>query len=101
MDEFEKRASEALHKLEQALGDVEGVEADLAGHVLTLEFDDGEKFVVNLHSAAKQIWLSANMTAWHFSWDGEEWSDKSGAELFEELGRLVSEKLAAPVELRS
>ncbi len=98
MDEFEKRASEALRKLEQALGDTDGVEADLAGDILTLEFEDGAKFVVNSHSAARQIWLSANMAAWHFAWDGAAWRDtRSGAELFAEVGRLVSEKLAAGV----
>ncbi|HYY52778.1 MAG TPA: iron donor protein CyaY [Myxococcales bacterium] len=102
--EFGRRAAEALRKLDDALRDVEGVESDLAGDILTLEFEDGAKFVVNSHSAAQQIWMSANMQAWHFGWDGatQKWRDsRSGAELFAELGRLVSEKLAQPVMLRS
>ena len=56
--EFEKRAGEALGKLESALRDVDGVDADLAGDILTLEFEDGAKFVINSHSAARQIWIS-------------------------------------------
>src|SRR3954465_3813080 len=102
--EFEGRASEARRKLEGALRDVDGVEADLAGDILTLEFEDGAKYVVNSHSAAQQIWLSANMQAWHFGWHEptQSWRDtRSGAELFTELGQLVSGKLAAPVKLRS
>lgn len=105
MDErdFGRRAAEALRKLDDALRDVDGVESDLAGDILTLEFEDESKFVVNSHSAAQQIWLSANLMAWHFAWDGSgSWRDtRSGAELFSEMGRLVSGKLAQPVKLLS
>src|SRR5689334_2843706 len=102
--EFARRASEALQKLDDALRDVDGVESDLAADILTLEFEDESKFIVNSHSAAQQIWMSANMQAWHFSWDpaSQGWKDsRSGAELFAELGKLVSGKLAQPVRLRS
>ena len=102
--EFGRRGAEALRKLDDALRDVDGVESDLAGDILTLEFADGAKFVVNSHSAAQQIWLSANLQAWHFGWQepSRSWRDtRSGAELFAELGRLVSEKLAQAVVLRS
>ncbi|HZX96975.1 MAG TPA: iron donor protein CyaY [Myxococcales bacterium] len=102
--EFGRRAGEALHKLDDALRDVDGLEADLAGDILTLEFEDGAKYVINSHSAAQQIWMSANMQAWHFGWheSTQSWRDtRSGAELFTELGKLVSEKLAEPVKLRS
>lgn len=102
--EFARRAAEALGKLDDALRDIDGLDADLAGDILTLEFEDGAKYVVNSHSAAQQIWLSANMQAWHFGWDPRalRWEDtRSGAELFSHLGKLVSEKLSAPVTLRS
>lgn len=102
--EFEERAAEALRKLEAALRDAaDELDADLAGDILTLEFDDGDKFVVNSHSAARQIWLAASLSAMHFDWHPptQSWRDtKSGAELFTELGRLVSEKLSQPVKLR-
>jgi CyaY protein len=102
--EFGRRAAQALRKLDDALRDVEGVDSDLAGDILTLEFEDGARFVVNSHTAAQQIWLSANLQAWHFGWheNTQSWRDKkSGAELFTELGQLVSGKLAEPVKLRS
>jgi iron-sulfur cluster assembly protein CyaY len=105
MDEklFEGRASEALRKLEAALRDAaDELDADLAGGILTLEFGDGAKFVINSHSTAQQIWLSANLSAMHFGWHEptQSWRDtKSGAELFTEIGKLVSEKLSQPVKL--
>jgi CyaY protein len=98
--EFGRRAAEALRRLDDALRDVEGLESDLAADILTLEFEDGSRFIVNSHSAARQIWLSANMQAWHFGWHEptRSWRDtRSGAELFTELGQLVSEKLSEPV----
>jgi iron-sulfur cluster assembly protein CyaY len=105
MDEkvFDTRASEALRKLEAALRDAaDELDVDLAADILTLEFDDGARFVVNSHSAAQQIWLSANLSAMHFGWHEptQSWRDtRSGAELFTEIGKLVSEKLAQPVKL--
>ena len=102
MDDFAVRAEAALKKLEKAIGKVEGVEADLAGDILTLEFEDGDKFVINSHSAAKQIWAAAALSAMHFGWHEatQSWRDtKTGAELFTEIGRLLSEKLGAPVKL--
>jgi CyaY protein len=103
-NEFARRGAEALRKLDDALRDLDGLDVDLAGDILTLEFEDGSKYVANSHAAAQQIWLSANMQAWHFGWheNTQSWRDtRSGAELFTELGRLVSEKLAEPVKLRS
>ena len=41
---------------------------DLEAGILTLEFADGSKFLLNSHGASQQIWLSANMAAWHFGW---------------------------------
>ena len=103
--EFERRAGEALRKLEAALRDAaDELEVDLAGDILTLEFEDGVKFVANSHSAAQQIWLSANLAAWHFAWHEptQSWRDtRTGAELFTEVGKLVGDKLAQPVKLRS
>ena len=102
MDDFAARADAAMKRLEKAVGRVEGVEADLAGDILTLEFEDGDKFVINSHSAAKQIWAAAALSAMHFGWHEatQSWRDtKTGAELFTEIGRLLSEKLGAPVKL--
>jgi CyaY protein len=103
--EFETRAGEALRKLEAALRDAaDELEVDLEASILTLEFADSSKFLLNSHGASQQIWLSANMAAWHFAWHEptSSWRDtKTGAELFTELGLLVGQKLSQPLKLRS
>lgn len=91
--EFDKLATRTLDQLDHAVRDA--VDAELANGILTLEFEDGTKFIINSHAAARQIWMAAQLSAMHFSWNGEKWIDsKTGKELFAEVGRVVAEKLA-------
>jgi len=105
MDEarFEKLAGEELVALEERLRDQEGLEADLANGILTLELDDGgPNIVVNSHAAARQIWVAANLAAAHFGFDEKtsRWFDtRSGEELRQKLGALVSERVGRRVTL--
>ena len=102
--EFEKRAYETLKKLEKALTDLDDrLEADLASDVLTLEFSDGCKYIVNSHRVARQIWFAANANAWHFSLDevSGQWIDtRGGAELFAIINDVVGKKLGRSVALK-
>lgn len=99
---FDRIASDELKTLEMKLTDLDGLEADLAADVLTLEFDDGQQFIVNSHRAARQIWVSANRSAWHFDFDqaAGTWTDtRGGRELRALLAELVGARLGQPVDL--
>jgi CyaY protein len=79
------------------------IEAELASDILTIEFSDGTRYVLNSHRAARQIWLSAERSAWHFDFSPatETWvAAKTGDELWATLTRLVSDKLGEAVTLR-
>ncbi len=78
------------------------VEAELASDILTIEFSDGTRYVLNSHRAARQIWLSAERAAWHFDFSPEKvWvAAKTGDELWATVTRLVSKKLGHAVTLR-
>jgi CyaY protein len=100
--QFERLAYDELERIEQALGDVDGVDLDLADGILTIEFDEGPKVVVNSHSAARQIWIAANLAASHFSYDDktERWFDsRTGQELWDRLQTILTERLGHPVKL--
>jgi CyaY protein len=100
--QFERLAYDELERIEEALGAVDGVDVDLADGILTLEFDEGPKVVVNSHSAARQIWVAANLAASHFSYDEktERWFDsKSGQELWDRFQTILTERLGHPVKL--
>jgi CyaY protein len=76
--------------------------AELAGDVLTIEFEDQTRYVVNSHLAARQIWLAAERSAWHFDVNAEgRWLDRrTGAELWAKLQELLTQKLGRPISLQ-
>lgn len=77
--------------------------ADLSGDVLTIEFSGPGRYVVNSHAAARQIWLAAERSAWHFDYEPESrcWVDgKNGTELWATLESVLGKKLGRPVALQ-
>lgn len=102
--EYEERAFPELSALVRALDalDDDGFEAELASDILTIEFSDGTRYVVNSHRAARQIWMAAERSAWHFDWqsDRNAWiAQKSGDELWTALSRALSNKLGRSLKL--
>lgn len=102
--QFVKLATAALEHIEAQLAELEheALDVDLAGDVLTLEFNDGGQFVINAHSAAGQVWMAANRNAWHFDYDtsSQTWiAAKSGDELMATVSRQVGQKLGVDVTL--
>lgn len=99
---FETAADATLHALQQALDALPDVEADLSLGVLTLSFDSEPDYVVNSHRAAKQIWMAADRTAWHFDVNpttGAWVATKSGEELWSALSAALTRRLGRSVVL--
>ena len=66
--------------------------------VVTLEFADGSRFVLNRQAGANQMWFAAGARAWHYDWDGGAWrDDRDGHELFANIASCVGDKLGRPV----
>lgn len=103
MDEstFDHLADPVLQQLEERISEADpDLEASLAQGVLTIQFEDQARFVINSHRAARQIWMAASNQAWHFDWDGTHWiSSKSKEELWALVARLLSDKLRRAVTL--
>ena len=102
--QFVKVATAALERIEDGLVnlDHDTLDVDLAGDVLTLEFEDRVQFVINAHSAATQVWMAANRNAWHFDYDdasGTWVAAKTGEELMKTVSTHVGEKLGMTVSL--
>jgi CyaY protein len=80
----------------------DGVEAELSNGILTLDFEEDPPIVVNSHRAARQIWMAASRSAWHFDWDPktQTWiAAKTGDELWSTLDKHLSERLGASIKL--
>jgi CyaY protein len=81
--------------------DPDELDANLAMGVLSMEFADGSKCILNRQSAAHQIWLAAGASAWHFAEDADgEWMDTKGrGPLLDVLREVLSARLGRPVAL--
>ena len=101
---FDTLADRTLHELDSALANVEGLESDLESGILTIEFEDRAKFVVNSHRAARQIWMAAGANAWHFDVDvaTRRWTaTKTHEELWACLEQQIGQKLGRSIDLES
>ena len=102
-NEFEILAEAELQRILGALDEVskDDFDADLQMGVLTIAFSNGSSsFVVNSHRAARQIWMAAGTTAWHFSSTDDGWiASKNQDELWSALEVKLSERLARPIQL--
>src|SRR5215471_12601916 len=101
---FDSIADQELTYLREHLDerDPDELECELSMGVLTISFPDGERFVVNSHRAAGQIWMAAFKTAWHFTPKEEDgrwvWRTEKD-ELRATLSRVLSEKVGKKIPL--
>lgn len=105
MDEtrFDKVARDELRAIEDAFADIDPDDVDISTSdgVLRLDLRDGTKIVINAHRAARQIWMAAIASAWHFdpAADGGWVASKTGEALRPTLTRLVRERIGLDVRL--
>ena len=105
MDEasFDRVARDELHALENAFAEIDpdDVEVTTSDGVLRLDLRDGTRIVINSHRAARQIWMAAISSAWHFdpAGDGTWRATKTGEQLRPTLARLVHERIGLAVAL--
>jgi len=101
--EFDRVARDELHAIENAFADIDpdDIEVNTSDGVLRLDLRDGTRIVINSHRAARQIWMAAVSTAWHFDpIDAATWrAPKSGDELRPTLTRLVHQRIGLTLPL--
>jgi CyaY protein len=100
---FDRVARDELQELESAFSDIDpdDVEVSTSEGVLRLDLRDGTRIVINSHRAARQIWMAAVASAWHFDpTDSGAWrAPKTGEELRPTLARLLRERIGLTVPL--
>lgn len=108
MDEstFDRVGRDELSYIEERLADVDpdDVETSSSDGVLTLTLRDGVRVVINTHRAARQIWMAAVASAWHFdppaAADPERgWLTADGQELRSTLRSVIRQRIGLEVEL--
>jgi CyaY protein len=100
---FDRVARDELRALEDAFADIDpdDVELSTSDGVLRLDLRDGTRIVINSHRAARQIWMAAVASAWHFdqATDGSWRAAKSGDELRATIVRIIHERIGLDVTL--
>lgn len=90
--EFLDLTDKLLDSLQMALdaGDLD-LDYELHDGVLEIEFDSGEKIIVNRHLPNREIWVAARSGGYHFALtaDGRWQSTRDGSELYTLLERLI------------
>ena len=101
--EYLRRADDCLEGVARWLERFDPDELDYSSSdgVLTLEFPDRARFVLNRQAGASQMWFAAGARAWHYDWDaarGAWLDDRDGHELAARIAEVVSQKLGRDVE---
>ncbi|MDP6385038.1 MAG: iron donor protein CyaY [Planctomycetota bacterium] len=94
--EFVTLADDCLNKVADWLEDFDADEVDFetTDGVVTIEFPDRTKYILNRQAAASQMWFAAGARAWHYNWDGSQWcDDRDGHPLMGRIREALSEKL--------
>jgi CyaY protein len=103
MDEnlFRDAVKTALSALLDQLDNIESDDHDpsLSGGSLHVTFEDGSTFILSQQPPTRELWLSANFTAWHFLSKNGVWLERDSDEpMLAVLSRLFSDKLRMDIQ---
>ena len=99
-DDYQTRAAACLAEVARWVDrvDDDGLDMTAGDGIVTFEFDDGTRYVLNRQSAARQMWFAAGARAWHYDWKGGAWvDDRDGHPLLTRIVEVVGAKLGRPV----
>jgi CyaY protein len=97
--EFLTVSDALLEALQRALDSADlDVDYQLNGGVLEIEFDSGEKMIVNRHAPNQEIWVAARTGGYHFSLnDDQRWINRRDqSELAQLISQLISDGTHTP-----
>lgn len=76
--------------------DPDEVDYSTTDGMVSIEFPDRTRYVLNRQSGNDQMWFAAGVSAWHYAWDEarREWrDDRDGHPLLERIAREVGAKI--------
>ncbi len=97
--EYLTRAEAVLAAVERAIDDTDAdIEFERSGNVLTLEFENRTKIIVNLQPPMSEIWIAAKAGGFHFRFVDGAWRDtRSGTEFFAALSDYATQQAGETV----
>lgn len=97
--DYLSRAEAVLAAVERTVDEADAdIELERSGNVLTLEFENRTKIIVNLQPPMSEIWIAAKAGGFHYRYIDGEWRDtRTGTEFFSALTAYASEQAGEPV----
>ncbi|PLZ01446.1 iron donor protein CyaY [Burkholderia sp. WAC0059] len=97
--DYLSRAEAVLEAVERAIDETDAdVELERSGNVLTLEFENGSKIIVNLQPPMQEIWIAAKAGGFHYRYTDGAWRDtRGGTEFFAALSDYATAQAGEPV----
>jgi CyaY protein len=101
--EYLTQAEAALAAIERALDDTDAdIEFERSGNVLTLEFENRSKIIVNLQPPMREIWIAAKAGGFHFRFIDGAWRDtRGGTEFFAALSDYATQQAGQPIRFEA
>lgn len=91
--EFHLRVDAVLAAIESQLEAHDGIDCDVNGGILNLEFDNGSKVIINRQTPNREIWVATKSGGFHFRFDGSAWRDtRSHEPLASLLAKVIGEQ---------
>jgi len=99
--EFHALVDEQLERIEEAVEESGAdIDFEINGGVLTLEFTDRSKIIINRQEPLHQLWVATRFGGFHFDYrEGKWFDDRSGDELMAFLSDAVSRQSGEQVQL--
>jgi len=90
-----------LAAIERSLDDTDAdIEFERSGNVLTLEFENGTKIIVNLQPPMQEIWIAAKSGGYHFRFVDGAWRDtRNGTEFYAALSDYATQQAGEDVHI--
>ena len=92
--EFHARVDAVFAAIESAFDDgASDIDSEMSGGILTLEFADRSKIILNRQAFNREIWVAAKSGGFHFRFDGIGWRNTRTDESLESLlTRVIQEQ---------
>lgn len=76
------------------------IDTETAAGILTLEFDNGSKIILNRQGPTQEIWVAAKSGGYHYRLENGAWRNtRDGSELFASLSAYISQQAGQEIQL--
>lgn len=100
--EFNQTVDAIFARIEDALDARDtDIDTETSAGILTLEFEDGSKIILNRQTPTQEIWVAAKSGGYHYRLDQGAWRNtRDGSEFFTSLSTYIQQQSGETIALR-